>query len=226
MTSSRRDKPAGKALVPLPAIIADIGGTNARFAFVGRDGRAEPWRVPSRNTNLGDALWTWSFQGAERRGRRCWRWPGCAGRAGRTLTVVAEPRRLIAQTGLAEIVILNDFEALALSLPFLAGKDLAKIGTGKQEPLGTRLVIGPGTGLGAAGLIHADGCWAPVRGEGGHIDFGPRTERDFMLWRHLAPPGGRAARRKASCPAPGSCACTVRSRRAAAPVSATTRRRR
>jgi glucokinase len=49
----------------------------------------------------------------------------------------------------------------------------------------TRVVLGPGTGLGAGALVHARSTWVPVPGEGGHIDLGPQTERDFAIWPHI-----------------------------------------
>ena len=47
------------------------------------------------------------------------------------------------------------------------------------------MVLGPGTGLGVAGLIHSCGSWIPVPGEGGHMDIGPRTPRDFEVFPHI-----------------------------------------
>ena len=46
-------------------------------------------------------------------------------------------------------------------------------------------------GLGIAGLLRAKDMWFPVPGEGGHIDIGPRSERDFAIFPHLAPIEGR-----------------------------------
>ena len=63
--------------------------------------------------------------------------------------------------------------------------------TARRSPERPRVVVGPGTGLGAGALIHARGTWIPVPGEGGHIDLGPVTERDFALWPHLEQSFGR-----------------------------------
>jgi glucokinase len=69
----------------------------------------------------------------------------------------------------SRLAVVNDFTALALSLPMLAANDLRQIGSGKRvagEALG---VIGPGTGLGVSGLLSgADGVPVAVAGEGGH----------------------------------------------------------
>ena len=102
---------------------------------------------------------------------------------------VVEPKRLIKRFGFEEVILLNDFEALSLSLADLAGGDLDFIGKGSAEPMRPRVVLGPGTGLGAAALIHARGIWIPVPGEGGHVDLAPVTERDFAIWPHIEKPG-------------------------------------
>ena len=101
---------------------------------------------------------------------------------------VVEPKRLIERFGLAEVILLNDFEALSLSLAGLGPRDLDPIGDGTPEPDRARLVVGPGTGLGAGALIHARGIWMPVPGEGGHIDLGPVSQRDMALWPHIERP--------------------------------------
>jgi glucokinase len=102
---------------------------------------------------------------------------------------VVEPKRLIRRFGFEEVILLNDFEALSLSLADLAAGDLDFIGSGTMEPLRPRVVLGPGTGLGAAALIHARGTWIPVPGEGGHVDLAPVTDRDFAIWPHIEKPG-------------------------------------
>jgi glucokinase len=60
-------------------------------------------------------------------------------------------------------------------------------------------VLGPGTGLGVAGLIHAAHTWIPVPGEGGHVDMGPRTERDYAIWPRIQPIEGRISAEQLLC---------------------------
>jgi glucokinase len=60
-------------------------------------------------------------------------------------------------------------------------------------------VLGPGTGLGVAGLVHARHCWIPVPGEGGHIDVGPRTARENEIFPHLAAIEGRISAEQVLC---------------------------
>ena len=94
-------------------------------------------------------------------------------------------------TVLKEMILLNDFEALSLCLPGLERQDIDPIGAGIARTKGTRVVVGPGTGLGAGALVRGRESWIPVPGEGGHIDFGPISERDFAIWPNLERPEGR-----------------------------------
>ena len=76
---------------------------------------------------------------------------------------------------------------------------MEKIGGGEPEPGAGRVVLGPGTGLGVAGLIHALGRWIPVPGEGGHMDLGPRTPRDFEVFPHIERIEGRISGEQILC---------------------------
>ena len=187
-----------RPLTPLPALIADIGGTNARFALVGRDGAVSaPVRVAvAGHETIEGALAEALAALPERPVSAVLALAGLVhdGRAHITNgRWVADPRSLRASFGFSDIVLLGDFEALALGVPFLGAADLLPIAAGTADPDGTSLVIGPGTGLGVAALLTIDGRFVPVRGEGGHIDLGPRTRRDLELWPHLVPAGGRVS---------------------------------
>jgi glucokinase len=60
-----------------------------------------------------------------------------------------------------------------------------------MTPTGARVVIGPGTGLGAGALVRMRDIWVPVPGEGGHIGLGPVTARDLEVWPHVERHGPR-----------------------------------
>lgn len=92
--------------------------------------------------------------------------------------------------GLKRVIIINDFEAQALALPVLGSKDLAAVGNGTIAPEATKLVVGPGTGLGCAALINAGG-WRPIGGEGGHVERNPLTPRERQFWPHIEREGER-----------------------------------
>ncbi|MCW5715457.1 MAG: glucokinase [Bauldia sp.] len=190
--------PARDALVPLPAIVADIGGTNARFAFVDEDGRLGPaMNVRVRQFPNAVAAMEAAIGRAGIRPRSAVL--AIAGViVGDSVALtnahwVFEPKPLMAALGLSDVVILNDFEAIALCLPALTDADVVPIGGGMSVPGETRIVVGPGTGLGAAALLGTGRGWTPTRGEGGHMDIGPRTEREYAIWRHLERIEGRTS---------------------------------
>jgi glucokinase len=186
-----------ESLMPLPALIADIGGTNARFALLREDG------------SFGDSL---SFQLADDPdfinavAERVL--PALDAKPRSALLALAgivggerikitngiweiEPRRLKEAIGLDEILLINDFEALALALPALTGDSLLALGDGEMTPHAPKLVIGPGTGLGIAALMPLGERWVPVATEGGHMNLGPASQREFEIWPHLVPEGRR-----------------------------------
>ena len=102
-----------------------------------------------------------------------------------------EPKKLIEEYKLNSVIMLNDFEAQALALPFLNGVDLKQVGGNSVKTNAPKCVIGPGTGLGMAALIHKADCWIPIPGEGGHIELGPVTEKEYEIWPHLPKFNGR-----------------------------------
>jgi len=109
------------------------------------------------------------------------------------------PDLLIERLGFSEVVILNDFEAQALAVVAIEPEHLVQIGGGAVDPDASRVVLGPGTGLGVAGLVNANGVWIPVPGEGGHVDMGPRTERDFQVFPHIERIEGRISGEQMLC---------------------------
>jgi glucokinase len=193
-------------VLQFPILIGDIGGTNARFAIL-LDAYAEPKQFPIVQTadfaTIDDAIQTaildhTSIQpvsavlavagpvdGDEIDLTNC-HW-------------VVRPRGMIENLGLRDVVVLNDFEAQALAVVALDEEHMEKIGPGTPEPTAGRVVLGPGTGLGVAGLIHAIHRWIPVPGEGGHMDIGPRTPRDHQIFPHLEPIEGRISGEQLLC---------------------------
>lgn len=195
---------AGETLVPLPAVIGDIGGTNARFAIVARDGTVGPAAdFPAAGfADFEAALQT--VMAAAPEPPRSAVLALAAVIAGEDVPLtnspwVVSPARLIAHTTLEQVVLLNDFEALSLSLPSFGADDLEAIGPDNRRASGVRVVLGPGTGLGAALLVDVDGRHVPVGGEGGHLDIGPRTDRDFEIWPHIERIGGRVSGEQILC---------------------------
>jgi len=112
---------------------------------------------------------------------------------------VVRPRKMMETMGFSDIIVINDFEAQALAVVALDDDNLEMVCPGTSQPTGSRVVLGPGTGLGMAGLVHAQHTWFPVPGEGGHVDLGPRTGRDLEIFPHLERIEGRVAAEQILC---------------------------
>ena len=78
--------------------------------------------------------------------------------------------------------LLNDFEALAWSLPHIAKEDLVQLGGEVHENPMVKVVLGPGTGLGMATLAPLPGGqWMPIPGEMGHVTLPIVTAEELAL---------------------------------------------
>lgn len=188
----------GGERLAFPILIGDIGGTNARFAVV-TDSTSAPTYFPIVQTanfaTIDDAIQATVHDRSELRPKSMVL--AVAGPvesdeiALTNCPWVVKPKIMSAGFGLSDIVVLNDFEAQALAVIALGEEHMEKIGGGAPEEGAPRVVLGPGTGLGVAGLIHFNGRWLPVPGEGGHMDIGPRSPRDFEVFPHIEKLDGR-----------------------------------
>ena len=84
-----------------------------------------------------------------------------------------------------EARIINDFEAIALSLPNLTSADLTGIGGGKSELGAPMAVLGPGTGLGVACLVVSSDRRTVIASEGGHATLAPACEQEDRIVNKL-----------------------------------------
>jgi len=189
-----------------PILIGDIGGTNARFSIVmdANSEAGEPWIVRTSDfATIDEAIQSAVLdRSSVRPNSAVLAVAGPVDSDEIELTNcpwVVRPRAMLANLGLTDLVVLNDFEAQALAVVALGEEHMEKIGGGEPEPGAGRVVLGPGTGLGVAGLIHALGRWIPVPGEGGHMDLGPRTARDFEVFPHIERIEGRISGEQILC---------------------------
>ena len=197
---------AGEDAFDFPILIGDIGGTNARFSVIDDASSAagEPQIVQTADfETIDDAIKAAVLARAVAAPRSA------------VLAVAApvngdavpltncpwiiRPKDLFRTVGLSDVVLLNDFEAQALAVIALGEEHMEKIGGGGALPTAARVVLGPGTGLGVAGLVHSRGTWIPVPGEGGHMDIGPRSPRDFEIFPHLEQLDGRISGEQILC---------------------------
>ena len=84
------------------------------------------------------------------------------------------------ELGTDKVRLMNDFEAVAWSIPHIDEQYLEAIGQVSQQPLPegafSVAIVGPGTGLGTGGLFSRNGQLVPIVGEGGHIGFAPKSK--------------------------------------------------
>jgi glucokinase len=122
--------------------------------------------------------------------------------------------------------VINDFAAVAWALPALADDDVETLGAAPTTTarVGMRAVVGPGTGLGVAALFEADGGLRVLPSEGGHAGFAPHDEEEVALHAFLQARHGRVSW-SACCAAKACPTCTTRCARApACPQSAARRK--
>ena len=178
-------------------LLADVGGTNARFALQSDPGQGfddiEVLAAAGYPT-LGAAIRAYLDNA---RGR------GLAVDTVRHAAIaIANPvegdeirmtnhhwrfsiEALRVELGLSTLLMVNDFAALALSLPHLAQHGRQRIGGGVELPNRTIGLIGPGTGLGVSGVVPAGGRWIALSGEGGHVSFAPVTRDEVAILEAL-----------------------------------------
>ncbi len=181
------------------ALVADIGGTNARFALADLSG---PSPVLSAAQSLPAADFASLQQAVEHYLAGCGERPTVAAFAVACPVSGDEVRltnrawafsqsELQARLGLQRQVVINDFGAAALATLALGDADRVILhGASDQQRTGPITVIGPGTGLGVALLVGDDvRGWQVVETEGGHVSFAPQVEEeqriaDWVAARH------------------------------------------
>lgn len=177
-----------------PRLIADIGGTNARFALLDQGGRRDE-RV------LACADYPDLVAAVEHYLREV----GANDAASRPLEsamAIAGPitgdvirmtnhvwQFSAAQTRqrlkLQRLIFMNDFTALAMAVRHLPNSDLEPVGEGRPIQGAPIALLGPGTGLGVSGLIPAGGHWIALQGEGGHVTLSVMNEREIAVLKQL-----------------------------------------
>jgi glucokinase len=188
-------------------LLADVGGTNARFAWQAGPGAPveSVLTLPcAEHATLADAVLRYLRQ------------------TGRTMPAdcaiaIANPvtgdriamtnhhwtfsiRALKAELGLQRLRVVNDFTALALALPRLGVAERWQLGGGAPAPGAAIGLIGPGTGLGVSGLLpDGRGGWLPIQGEGGHGTLGATNAREAEVLALLRDWHGHVSAERAVC---------------------------
>lgn len=171
--------------------MADIGGTNARLAVADLDTLEVTGAARFRGAEFPSlqAVASAYLSGAAERPTAA-AMAVAAPVAGDRITFTNSPwsfgrEELRAALGVDRLLVLNDFEALAHALPHLALGDLHRIGGSAPVERAVKAVLGPGTGLGVAGLVWSPAGWQAIPGEGGHIAFAVEDAREFAMLQRL-----------------------------------------
>lgn len=90
-----------------------------------------------------------------------------------------------------DLLIINDYAALAKATEVLKGESLLTLLPGKADLNGPVSVMGPGTGFGVAIMVRCDSGNTVITSEGGHISFVPTGEREMLVWNALMNNMGR-----------------------------------
>lgn len=178
---------------PFPRLLADIGGTNARWAYQTAPG-AMLQHVASYECS--------EFASIGAAARHFLAVHGCpppralalgvaAAITGEQIAFLNNPWRfsrgaLAAELGVERLLVLNDFAALAMALPVLGDADRQPLGGGQAVAGAPIAVMGPGTGLGVAALAWQDSGHPQVlSAEGGHATLSAGNDQEDEVLRLL-----------------------------------------
>lgn len=175
-------------------LVGDIGGTNARFAVATREDG--DFRIEHFEKLAGDDFASFDAVLQEYLGRTgvsagaaCFALAGPVENQEVTLTNRGwhvSASALKGSFGFRDVCLINDFHAMARSVPEFAFEAFDCIFPGTRQLDAPVLVAGPGTGFGVATLLQEpSGGWRVISGEGGHMAYAPRTELEHELARLL-----------------------------------------
>src|SRR5712691_10471517 len=169
-------------------LVGDVGATNARFRLVAPDGAV----LHSNNfacadfAEIGDALDAYLAMRGNLPMPRLGELAIAALITGDQIRMTNHPwsfsiAALRGRFGLERLVVINDFTAVALALPRLTAGDRMAVGGGAPVAGRPIAVLGPGSGLGASGLIPDGAGWTALAGEGGHVTMAATNQRESAV---------------------------------------------
>jgi len=187
------------------SLLADIGGTNARFATVNSSGESTPtMSLPVADyASFVDAIRAYLLKSGQSDIRHA-------------AIAIANPvdgdwvqmvnhywsfsiEQLRAELKLDTLLVVNDFTALAMALPKLEASQLMQIGGGRARSRAMIGLVGPGTGLGVSGLLPLDERWVALGSEGGHVTFAPSEARERAIYDYAERKYGHVSAERILC---------------------------
>ncbi len=194
-------------------LVADIGGTNARFALADPTALQPLLRDSARKyavasfPSLAEAAHHYldEIGGETRRGvfAVAGRVDGDEARITNHPWVISRGRTASA-LGFDDLALVNDFAAQAMAIRLLQAEDVVAVGAPSWQPDSAPrdriyAVIGPGTGLGVGALVVRDGRPWPLETEGGHVSFPPGTPEELAILDRLSAQFGRVSNERLVC---------------------------
>jgi glucokinase len=184
-----------------PVLVADIGGTNARFALAQASGEkiairdAKCFRVADFETAR-DAVRAYLDIVDERPKKACFAAAGPV--SGREVDFTNSHWRINADEieqafGFERVLLVNDFYALATGVDRLGDDAFVAVKDGTPDPGAPRLALGPGTGFGQALIVPAGDGPVIVSTQGGHVSFAAQTQEEFEMMKIIAREHGRVS---------------------------------
>lgn len=168
-------------------LVADIGGTNARFARLEGGVIGDVRIYPSADMPILDAVQDFvSLQtGVPNTVLSAAAGPVFDGRIHLTnIDQVIDVDGLKKAASAEQSIVINDFEAAAWAMATVASKDVRTL-RGDALSEGHRLVLGPGTGLGVGTLLRLRASFHALPGEGGHVILAAKTEQDWEIFNEV-----------------------------------------
>jgi glucokinase len=182
---------SGRRAASTGIVLADVGGTNVRLAEL-RDGVLGPvaHMLVAHHLQFGDVLAAFLAGRADAKsilraiigvagvveGDRC---------ALTNNSWIIDAGELRERFGFAEVQLVNDFEAVAWSLPRLGPRHIRRIGGGEPKLLTPMAVLGAGTGLGVAAYVPVGQGATVVCSEGGHTALAGGSPREDAIIAEL-----------------------------------------
>lgn len=205
-------------------LLADIGGTNARFALADIAAKMPLLSKSVREyavadfPSLGDAARHYLEQIHGNADVGCEIKRGVFAVAGRVdgdeARITNHPwvisrTRIQAALAFDDLELINDFAAQAMAILLLGGDGVVPVGGALSGSVAgerksghanrTYAVIGPGTGLGVGALVVRDGHAFPLETEGGHVSFPPGTPEEIAILERLSAQFGRVSNERLVC---------------------------
>jgi glucokinase len=196
-----------------PWLLADVGGTNVRFALA-HPAEPAPLLLDSMRAyrvaefpSLADAAKAYFQTIGERPPHAVFALAGPVRGDEVQMTnfpwTISRPQ-LQRELACRSVHLVNDFAALVMGLPLLTTQDVVALGPARAPiargvPNQTFCAMGPGTGLGVAALAVRGDAIVGLETEGGHASFAPTTEDEIGVLRHLIGRFGRVSIERLLC---------------------------